>query len=65
MSQNLQTLINNFCFGYVTLSGFLETFPGGWLGGKYDFNENPVVEFDLDFELGFVDISWITLKQFF
>ena len=28
----------------------------GWLGvvGKSDFNENPVVSLDLDFDLGFV-----------
>ena len=23
---------NNFCFGYITVSCFFETFPGGWLG---------------------------------
>ena len=30
---------------------------GGWLGvvGKSDFNENPVVSLDLDFDLGFVN----------
>ena len=26
----------------------------GWVVGKSDFNENPVVSLDLDFDLGFV-----------
>ena len=30
---------------------------GGWLVGKSDFNENPVVSPDLDFDLGFVNIN--------
>ena len=28
--------------------------PDGWLVGNCDFNENPVVHLDLDFDLGFV-----------
>ena len=53
---------NNFCFGYITVSCFFETFPGCWVGvacwlaGKNDFNENPVVSLDLD--LGFVNYGW-------
>ena len=27
----------------------------GWLVGNCDFNENPVVHLDLDFDLGFVN----------
>ena len=27
----------------------------GWVVGKSDFNENPVVSLDLDFDLGFVN----------
>ena len=52
---------NNFCFGYITVSCFFESFPGGWLWvgvaglgwvvGKTDFNENPVFSLDLDFGL--------------
>ena len=30
---------------------------GGRLVGKSDFNENPVVSLDLDFDLGFVNFS--------
>ena len=45
--------------GYITVSCFFETFPGvagwrwlsGWVVGKTDFNENPVVSLDLDFGL--------------
>ena len=54
---------DKFCFGYIAVSSFLETFPGGWLAGggwvvrKTDFNEHPVVslDLDLDFDLGFVN----------
>ena len=52
---------NNFYFGSIALSCFFKTFPGGWLAGwvvgKSDFNENPVVslDLDLDFDLGFVN----------
>ena len=52
-----------FCFGYIAVSCLFETFPGGWVGGKSDFNENPVVslDLDLDFDLGFVKIRpWRT-----
>ena len=53
---------NNFCFGYITVSCFFETFPGGWLAGggwvvgESDLNENPVVSLDLDF-VNFVTIA--------
>ena len=37
---------------------------GGWVVGKSDFNENPVVslDLDLDFDLGFVNISCLTIR---
>ena len=34
----------------------------GWLVGNFDFNENPVVHLDFDFDLGFVNIRDILLK---
>ena len=38
------------------MSCFFETFPAGWVGGwvvgKSDFNENPVVSPDLDLDFG-------------
>ena len=47
---------DNLCFEYNAVSCFFETFPGGWgwMVGKSDFNENPVVslDLDLDFDLG-------------
>ena len=53
---------NNFYFGCIAVSCFFETFPGGWLAGwgwpagwvvgKSDFNENPVVSPDLDLDFG-------------
>ena len=56
---------NNFCFGYIAVSLFFETFLGGlgwdgwvagwlagWVVGKSDFNENPVVSLDLDLDFG-------------
>ena len=33
MFQNLLIYTNNFCFGYIAVSCFFETFPAGWLGG--------------------------------
>ena len=52
---NLQIHTNNFCFGYIIVSCFFETFPADWVAGwpvgKSDFNENPVVSPDLDFGL--------------
>ena len=33
----------NFCLGYIAVYCFFETFPAGWVVGKSDFNENPVV----------------------
>ena len=47
--------IDNFCFGHIAVSCFLETFPGeggDWVVGKSDFNENPVISLDLDLDLG-------------
>ena len=38
---------DNFCFGYIAVSCFFETFPGGWLGV-----ENSVVSLDLDLDFG-------------
>ena len=57
MFHNLLIYTNNFCFGYITVSCFFQTFPGwlgGWLGvvGKSDFNENPGVSLDLDLDFG-------------
>ena len=54
---NLLMYTNNFYFGYINVSCFFETFPGGWLAGWgwvvgiTDFDENPVVSLDLDFGL--------------
>ena len=54
MTPNMMT--NNFYFGSIALSCFFETFPGGWVAGwvvgKSDFNENPVVSLDFDFDFG-------------
>ena len=61
MFHNLLIYTNNFCFGYIAVSCFFETFPPGWLAGwqfgKSYFNENPFVspDLDLDFDLGFVN----------
>ena len=33
MFHNLLIYTNNFCFGYIAVSCFFETFPGGWVGG--------------------------------
>ena len=58
MFHNLLIYTNNFCFWYITVSYFFETFPGvwlaggGWLVGNSDFNENPVVSLDLEMDLG-------------
>ena len=45
-------------FGSIALSCFFKTLPAGWVGswldGISDFNENPVVSPDSDFDLGFV-----------
>ena len=30
---------------------------GGWLVGNCDFNEHPVIHFDLDLDLGFVNMN--------
>ena len=53
---DLLTQTNNFYFGSIALSCFFETFPGGWVAGwlvgKSDFNENPVVSLDLDLDFG-------------
>ena len=46
----------NFGFGYIAVSCFFETFPAGWVVGwvvgKSDFNENPIVSPDLDMDFG-------------
>ena len=39
----------NFYFGSGALTFFFETFLGGRVVGKSDFNENPVVSLDFDF----------------
>ena len=36
------------------MGGWLAGWVAGWVDGKSDFNENPVVSLDLDFDLGFV-----------
>ena len=36
------------------VAGWLAGWLAGWVVGKSDFNENPVVRLDLDFDLGFV-----------
>ena len=68
MFPNHLTWTKNFCFGYIALTCFFEIFPrlvARWLVGNGDFNENPVVHVDLDFDLGFVNIlnmlpTWYT-----
>ena len=59
MFQNLLSYTNNFCFQYIALTCFFETFLGGWgwSVGNCEFNENPVVHLDLDFDLGFVNFG--------
>ena len=52
MFHNLLIYTHNFDFGYITVSCFLETFPGGWVVGKSDSNETPVVSLDFDLEFG-------------
>ena len=45
---------NNFCFGYIAVFCFFETFMGvaglvaGWVVGKSEFNENPVVSLEMN-----------------
>ena len=61
---NLLMYTNNFCFGYITVSCFFETFPGGWLAGG-GWLEKPILmktqssvwtwTWTLDFDLGFVN----------
>ena len=53
---------NNFCFGYITVSCFFETFPGwlagllgwldGWVAGKSYFKENQVISLNMDLDFG-------------
>ena len=58
---NLLMYTNNFCFGYITVSCFFETFPG-WLAGG-GWLKNPILmktqlsvwTWTLDFNLGFVN----------
>ena len=66
MFHNLLIYTNNFCFGYITVSCFFETFPG-WLASWLGWLENPILmkskssvwtwTWTLDFNLGFVKIS--------
>ena len=63
MFHNLLMYTNNFCFGYIAVSCFFETFPGvaGWLAV---WLENPILmktkssvwTWTMDFDLGFVNI---------
>ena len=71
MFYNLIMYTNNFCFGYIAVSCFCETLPGGggvagWVVGKSAFDENPVVslDLDLDFNTGFVNIYHNQLLKF-
>ena len=57
---NLLIYTNNFCFGYITVSCFFETFPGDWVVGKTNFNENPVVSLDLNLDFGL----WLRICQY-
>ena len=62
---NLLIYTYNFCFGYIVVSCFFETFPG-WLAGC-GWLENPILmktqssvwtwTWTLDFDLGFVNIT--------
>jgi len=60
MFHNLLIYTNNFCFGYITVPCFFETFLGGWVAGclclgvvgKSNCNENLVVSLDLDLDFG-------------
>ena len=72
MFHNLLTKTNNFCFGFIALSCFFETFPGGWLDGwlengilmKTQFS-NRTLTLSLDFDLGFVNwelMNWNSSK---
>ena len=55
MFLSLLIYTNNFCSGYLAVSGFFETYVGGWVIGKSNFNENSVISPDLDFDLGFLN----------
>ena len=52
--------VNNFCFGYINVSCFFETFPGVgvWLGGLKILMKTLSSNLDLDFDLGFVDTTF-------
>ena len=52
MLHNLLMYTNNFCFGYIAVSCFFETFLAGWVVGKSNFNENPVISLDLNLDFG-------------
>ena len=48
--QNMfHNLLNNFCFWYIDVSCFFETFLASWVVEKSDFTENPVDSLHLDF----------------
>ena len=51
MFHNLLIYTNKFCFGYIAVSCFFETFLAGWPVRKFDFNKNPLISLDLDFGL--------------
>ena len=38
----------------IALSCFFEPFPGEWVVGNFDLNENPVVSLDLDLDFGLI-----------
>ena len=70
---NLLIYTNNFCFGYITVSCFFETFPGGWLGvgvagdGWLELlilmkTQSSVWTWTLDFDLGFVNLYQKSIK---
>ena len=58
---------DNFCFGYIAVSCFFETFPAGWLAGLGGWLENLILmktqssaqtwTWTLDFDLGFVNFQ--------
>ena len=64
MFHNLLIYSDHFCFGYIAVSFFFETFPVGWVGG---WLENMILmkaqssrtwTWSLDFDLGFVNTQF-------
>ena len=65
MFPNLLIYTKNLCYGYITVSCFIETFLG-WVVGKSDFNENPVVSVALDLDFGLrLRVCQFIFKQLF